>query len=56
MIEENINIIKKAEVTEIILEDKKVKGVQLNNSETINYDYIVCNSILLTFIKFNQIY
>ena len=44
MIEENINIIKKAEVTEIILEDKKVKGVQLNNSETINCDYIVCNS------------
>ena len=44
LIEENVNIIKKAEVTEIILKDKKVKGVQINNSEIINCDYIVCNS------------
>ena len=44
MKEENIQIIKNAEVTEIISNKNLVKGVKINNSETINCDYIVCNS------------
>ncbi len=32
MIEENIKIIKNAEVTEILTENKKVKGIKVNNS------------------------
>ena len=44
MNEENIKIIKNAEVTEILIENKKVKGVKINNSEIINCDYIICNS------------
>ncbi len=44
MIEENIKIIKNAEVTEILIEKKKVKGVKINNSKIINCDYIICNS------------
>ena len=44
MKEENIQIIKSAEVTEIILDKNVVKGVKINNSEIINCDYIVCNS------------
>ena len=42
--EENIKIIKDAEVTEIISKNNKVNGVKLNNSEIIKCDYIVCNS------------
>jgi len=44
IIEENIRIIKDAEVTEILTENKKVKGVKINNSKIINCDYIICNS------------
>ena len=44
MVEENIHIIKSAEVTEIISDNNVVKGVKINNSEIINCDYIVCNS------------
>jgi len=44
MNEENIKIIKNAEVTEILTENKKVKGVKINNSKIINSDYVVCNS------------
>ncbi|MDC3232544.1 phytoene desaturase family protein [Pelagibacteraceae bacterium] len=44
MKEENINIIKNAEVTEILTENKDVKAVEINNSEIINCDYIICNS------------
>ena len=44
MEEENIKIIKSAEVTEIISNKNKVKGVKINNSEIIECDYIVCNS------------
>jgi phytoene desaturase len=44
MEEENIKIIKNAEVTEIISNDDKVTGVKLNNLDTIKSDYIVCNS------------
>ena len=44
MKEENIQVIKSAEVTEIISDKNKVVGVKINNSEIINCDYIVCNS------------
>jgi len=44
MIEENIKIIKNAEVTEILTENKKVKGIKINNSKIINSDYVICNS------------
>ena len=44
MHEENIKIIKSAEVTEIISNNNRVKGVKINNSEIIECDYIVCNS------------
>ena len=44
MNEENIKIIKDAEVTEILTENKKVKAVKINNSEIINCDYVICNS------------
>ncbi len=44
MKEENIKIIKSAEVTEIISSDSRVKGIKINNSEIIDCDYIVCNS------------
>ena len=44
MKEENIKIIKSAEVTEILTENKLVKAVKINNSEIINCDYIICNS------------
>ncbi len=44
MKEENIKIIKSAEVTEIISNGSIVKGVKINNSKIIECDYIVCNS------------
>ena len=44
MKEENIQIIKDAEVTEIISNDNKVKGIKINNSQIIDCDYIICNS------------
>ena len=44
MIEENIQIIKNAEVTEIISNDYKVEAIKINNSELMDCDYIVCNS------------
>ena len=44
MIEENIKVIKDAEVTEILTENKKVQGVKINNSKIINSDYVICNS------------
>ena len=44
MNEENIKIIKDSEVTEILTENKKVKGVKINNSKIINCDYVICNS------------
>ena len=44
MREENVQVIKSAEVTEIISDKNKVMGVKINNSEVINCDYIVCNS------------
>ena len=44
MKEENIKIIKDAEVTEILTENKKVTGVRINESRIINCDYVICNS------------
>jgi phytoene desaturase len=44
MTEENIKIIKNAEVTEILTENKKVKGIKINNSKIIKCDYLICNS------------
>jgi len=44
MNEENIKILKNAEVTEILIENKKIKGVKINNSKIINCDYVICNS------------
>jgi len=44
MVEENIKIIKSAEVTEILTNDKKVTGIKINNSKIINCDYVICNS------------
>ncbi len=44
MSEENVKVIKGAEVTEILTENKKVIGVKINNSKILNCDYIICNS------------
>ena len=44
MKEEGIKIKKNSEVTEILTNNKKVKGVKINNSLIIDCDYIVCNS------------
>ena len=44
MKEENIKIIKNAEVTEILTDNKDVKAIKINNSEIIDCDYIICNS------------
>ena len=44
MEEENIKIIKKAEVTEILMENYSIKGIEINKSKKINCDYLICNS------------
>ena len=44
MNEERIRILKSAEVTEIVSDKNKVRGVKINNSKIIDCDYIVCNS------------
>ena len=44
MKEEGVKIIKNAEVTEIVSDNKDIKFVKINNSEIINCDYVVCNS------------
>tara|TARA_B100001093_G_C26808879_1_gene1006703 strand:- start:170 stop:1636 length:1467 start_codon:yes stop_codon:yes gene_type:complete len=44
MIEEGVEIIKGAEVTEILTENKNVTAVKINNSKIINCDYLICNS------------
>ena len=51
MKEENIKIIKNAEVTEVITENKEVKSVRINNSQVIMSDYIICNSDPPSFYK-----
>ena len=44
MYEENIKVLKNSEVTEIVSEEKKIKGVKINNKDSIDCDYVVCNS------------
>ena len=44
MSEENIKVLKNSEATEIISENKKIKGVKINNKKIIECDYVVCNS------------
>ena len=44
MSEENIKVLKNSEATEIISENKKIKGVKINNKNIIECDYVVCNS------------
>ena len=44
MSEENIQVLKNSEVTEILSEGKTVKGVKINNKLNIECDYLVCNS------------
>ena len=44
MIEENIKIIKGSEVTNINLNQNKIKSVQLNNQNEIDADNVVCNA------------
>ena len=44
MEEEKIQVIKNAEVTEIVSNNDKIEGVKINNSEQISCNYIVCNS------------
>jgi phytoene desaturase len=44
MEEEGIEIIKRAEVTELLSSDNKIEGVQINNKENIYGNYVICNS------------
>ena len=44
MNEEGIEIVKNAEVTEIITNKNTIKGVKINNTKIINCDFIICNS------------
>ena len=44
MEEEKIKILKNSEVTEIINSNGKIKSVKINNKQTIECDYLVCNS------------
>ena len=44
MQEEGVEIIKNAEVTEIVSNNKDIKAVKVNKSKSINCDYVVCNS------------
>ena len=44
MNEEKITILKNSEVSEILINDKKITGVKINNEKIINCDYLICNS------------
>ena len=44
MKEEGVEIIKNAEVTEMLSSDNKIEGVQINNKKNIYGNYVVCNS------------
>ncbi len=44
MIEENIKIIKSSEVTDINLNQNKIKSVKLNNQKEIDADNVICNA------------
>ena len=44
MKEENIEIIKNAEVTEILNTNNQITGVKINDDKEIHGDYVICNS------------
>ncbi len=44
MSEQGIEILRGNEVKNIILKNKKIQGVKLNNQKEINADYVVCNA------------
>ncbi|MDC0376066.1 phytoene desaturase family protein, partial [Pelagibacteraceae bacterium] len=44
MKEEDITILKNAEVIEFLTKNKKITGIQLKNGSIINCDYLICNS------------
>ena len=44
MKEENIEILKDTEVTNIITADNKITGLKLNNSKEIKADNVICNA------------
>ena len=44
MLEQGIEIIKGNEVKNIILHNKKIQGVKLDNQQEVNADYVVCNA------------
>ena len=44
MKEEDITILKNAEVVEFLTKNKKITGIQLKNGSNINCDYLICNS------------
>ena len=44
MKEEDITILKNAEVVEFLTKNKKITGIQLKNGSIINCDYLICNS------------
>ena len=63
MKEENINIIKGHEVTNIISSSNKIKGIKLDNQKIINADNVICNADppavyekLLDIQKFNSLF
>ena len=44
MKEEDITILKNAEVVEFLTKNKKITGIQLKNGSIINCNYLICNS------------
>jgi phytoene desaturase len=44
MKEEGVEIIKNAEVTEMLSSDNKIEGVQINNKNNLYGNYVICNS------------
>jgi len=44
MKEERVEVIKNAEVTEMLSSDSRITGVKINNDKEIYGDYIICNS------------
>jgi phytoene desaturase len=51
MKEEGVEVIKNAEVTEVLSSGNKVEGVQVNNKDNIFGNYIICNSDPPNFYK-----
>jgi len=44
MKEEGVEIIKNAEVTEMLSSNNKIEGVQINNKDNLYGNYVICNS------------